>query len=164
MKIEKNNVKKFLFTCSHIVTPDLIELNEDLEICYGKFDEIKKYIKLDKNLRYIKSFEKEKDITIIEIIESDEIPDDKFLSPDLNCSAGYNNYSGEKIIIAGYPIDKINKGRHISSGEIIGIINNIEFQHNADTKNGSSGSPICSFHKQFVIGIHKQGDKKNKCN
>ena len=92
MKIEKNNVKKFLFTYSHIVTPDLIELNEDLEICYGKFDEIKKYIKLDKNLRYIKSFEKEKDITIIEIIESDEIPDDKFLSPDLNCSAGYNNY------------------------------------------------------------------------
>ena len=45
MKIEKNNVKKFLFTCSHIITPDLIELNEDLEICYGKFDEIKKYIK-----------------------------------------------------------------------------------------------------------------------
>ena len=115
-------------------------------------------------MRFIRAFENEKDITIIEIIESDEIPDNKFLSPDLNYSAGYNNYSGEKIIVAGYPIDKVNKGRHISSGEIIEIMNDIEFKHNADTKNGSSRSPICSFDKQYVIGIHKQGDRKDKCN
>lgn len=164
MKIEKNNFKKFLFTCSHIVTQDLIDSNEDIEISYGKFDEMKKIINLNKNLRFIRAFEREKDITIIEIIESDEIPDNKFLSPDLNYSTGYDNYSREKIIVAGYPIDKVNKGRHISSGEIIGILNDIEFQHNADTKNGSSGSPICSFDKQYVIGIHKQGDKKDKCN
>ena len=164
IKIEKNNIKKFLFTCSHIVNQDLIDSNEDLEIFYGKNDEIKKIINLNKNLRFIRAFENEKDITIIEIIESDEIPDNKFLSPDLNYSAGYNNYSGEKIIVAGYPIDKVNKGRHISSGEIIEIMKDIEFKHNADTKNGSSGSPICSFDKQYVIGIHKQGDRKDKCN
>ena len=42
IKIEKNNIKKFLFTCSHIVKQDLIDSNEDLEIFYGKNDEIKK--------------------------------------------------------------------------------------------------------------------------
>ena len=53
---------------------------------------MKKIINLNKNLRFIKAFEREKDITIIEIIESDEIPDNKFLSPDLNYSTGYDNY------------------------------------------------------------------------
>ena len=101
---------------------------------------------------------------LIEIIESDEIPEDKFLSSDLNYSSGYNNYLREKIIVAGYPIDKKYEGRHISSGEIIGIINKFELKHNADTKIGSSGSPICSFEKQYMIGIHKQGDMKDKCN
>ena len=73
---------------------------------------------------------------LIEIIESDEIPEDKFLSSDLNYSSGYNNYLREKIIVAGYPIDKKYEGRHISSGEIIGIINEFELKHNADTKIG----------------------------
>lgn len=164
MKIDKKYIKRCLLTCSHIITQDLIDLKEDMEIFYGKGDNIKKIINLNKNLRFIKSFGNEKDITIIEIIESDEIPEDKFLSPDLNYSSGYNNYLREKIIVAGYPIDKKYEGRHISSGEIIGIINEFELKHNADTKIGSSGSPICSFEKQYVIGIHKQGDMKDKCN
>ena len=91
---------------SHVVTPNLIDSRENLEIFYGKGDSKNKIINLNINIRFIKSFGDEKDITIIEIIESDEIPENKFLLPDLNYSAGYNSYKNEKIYVAGYPIVK----------------------------------------------------------
>ena len=69
MKIDKKYIKRCLLTCSHIITQDLIDLKEDMEIFYGKGDNIKKIINLNKNLRFIKSFGNEKDITIIEIID-----------------------------------------------------------------------------------------------
>lgn len=160
MKIEEEN---YLITCNHIVDNEIINSNETLEIIYGKKDETKKEIKLN-SFRIIKTFGRNKDITLIEIKESDQIPEDKYLFPDLNYKDGYNVYNKEKIYIAGYPLDKRFKERQISSGEIINIINGYEFQHNADTGKGSSGSPICSFDSQHVIGIHKQYDIKEKIN
>ena len=160
MKIEEEN---YLITCNHIVDNEIINSNETLEIIYGKKDETKKEIKLN-SFRIIKTFGRNKDITLIEIKESDQIPEDKYLFPDLNYKDGYNDYNKEKIYIAGYPLDKRFKERQISSGEIINIINGYEFKHNADTGKGSSGSPICSIDRQHVIGIHKQYDNKEKIN
>ena len=62
--------------------------------------------------------------------------------------------------MAGYPNVLNNLGeRHIPSG-LINVIKNFEFEHSLDTREGSSGSPVCLVDNQLVIGIHKGGNKK----
>ena len=59
----------------------------------------------------------------------------------------------------------MHKGdKHYSAG-IIKKINDNEyvFEHNCDTKEGSSGCPIINYNK-FVIGIHYGYDKEHKIN
>ena len=120
-------------------------------------------IKLDKNKRIIKCY-KELDVTLIEILEEDNIPEEKYLSPDLNYkNDGFSFYQDSQIYTAGYPDVIIYKReRHMSSG-IINKINENDFEHTCDTRKGSSGSPIINVNKQ-VIGIHYGGDKQNKIN
>ena len=135
-------------------------------ICYGKKNnEEKKNILLDKVQRFITSFEeKEKDVTIIEILKKDEIPESKYLMPDLNYKYGYDIYKTGKFFLAGYPKDEIyNKERHISSGKIIKI-KGTEFSHSLDTRSGSSGAPICLINNLQVIGIHKSGSISKSVN
>ena len=115
--------------------------------------------------KIIKFFEPPIDITVIEIIEDDKIPEKKFLYPDLNYKHGYSFYLGQNCCLAGYPKNENNEGeRCISSGEIKKV-NDLEFIHSMDTRSGSSGSPICLLDKNMcVIGVHKEGDKINKAN
>ena len=124
----------------------------------------KKKFTLDINKRFIKCYLKPIDICIIEILEKDNISENKFLYPDLNYKRGFNYYKNEKICLAGYPNVLKNQGeRHLSSGLIKEIIGNYEFEHSLDTRNGSSGAPICLIDKNpLVIGIHKMGNKKKK--
>ena len=90
MKININGkMLNCLLTCSHIISQNDIISKNYIDLYYDKRDREHKRIKLDKNIRYIKSFEDKKDITIIEIIDSDEIKEDKYLSPDLNYKTGY---------------------------------------------------------------------------
>ena len=159
---KEKKYKYYLLTCSHIISQNMINSNEAFKIFYGKNDQQENEINLNENLRFIKSF-KNLDITIIEIIDNDKIPKNKFLSPDYNYKYGFDSYKNEKIYIAGYPMKGEYEGRHISVGKITESIENFEFKHDASTMEGSSGSPICS-EKQFVIGVHKQGDKKKKIN
>ena len=71
---------KCLITCYHVINPDLEKENIEIEIYNNK------KMKLKFKNRYIKYIEKPKDITIIEINESDEIYKDiEFLIYDLNC-------------------------------------------------------------------------------
>ena len=161
MKVNINNRKiNLLLTCNHVITKNLISQKASIKILYGKkIKETTKIIDLDFNKRFIRSFEHPIDITLIEIIENDEIPEEKYLFPDLNYKNGYNFYKGKDIYLAGYPSSETNKGeRCISSGEIKEI-KNFEFSHSLDARKGSSGSPICLIDNKCVIGIHKQGDK-----
>ena len=94
-------------------------------------------------------------------MESDNIPEKKFLFPDRNyLDGGYNSYDKKNFILAGYPGENIGPlDRYCSSGKITKV-ENFEFQHDLDTRRGSSGSPICLYNNLNVIGIHKSGDKK----
>ena len=164
MNINDNNIH-FLITCNHIITNNLINSKNEILIYFGKQrNEKKKNIVLDKNVRYIKSFKDPIDLTLIEIIAEDEIPENKFLNPDLNYKNGFNLYNDNFFYLAGYP----NNGsliyeRCISSGKIIGI-GKYEFKHTLDTRSGSSGSPICTRDTINVIGIHKKGDEYKNIN
>ena len=68
------------------------------------------------------------DVTFVEILKEDKIGEDKFLVPDFSYKNGYNFYANEKnyFYLAGYPQ---NNERSISSGNIIEIFEEPEFEH-----------------------------------
>ena len=160
----KNNQYKFLFTCNHSIPQQVIDSKIVISIYYGKQnEEIKKEIELDTNKRYIKTYE-DLDATIIEIKKEDDIPPQKYLFPDLNYKIGLQHYQNAEVYTAGYPNVKIYRGdKHYSAGIIKKVNDNCFFEHNCDTKAGSSGCPILNYDK-FVIGIHFGCDNGHKIN
>ena len=141
-----------LMTNGHLINKEIIESNETIEIYYD-FGNIKNKINLDKNERFIKEYNY-LNITIIEIIEEDNINEDYYLLPYLD----YNNLEDKKIYIPQYP-----EGNNIinSEGEIIKI-DKYKIIHNVNTKKDSSGSPIFLKNTNKVIGINKQRKKNEK--
>ena len=168
---KKDKIFFSLFTNYHVISKDLVNSKDTISIYYGpKGEETRKAIKLDESQREIFCFEKPKDVTIVEILKSDNIPEDKYLLPDMNYkNGGFNMYSESDFYLAGYPsVDDIYNEyegeRHVSSGKIKRVFNNFEFEHTLDTRPGSSGSPICLINNRCVIGIHKSGDKNTFIN
>ena len=164
MKIDINKkTYNCLLTCYHSITEEDINSNKNIYIFFGKSqNETKIKIKLNKNKRFIKCLE-QLDVTIIEILKTDNIKEDKFLFPDLNYINGYSQYINNPIYTGGYPCVEIyNKQRHISSGKIVEIKDGI-ITHKCDTRYGSSGSPLID-NKKRVIGIHFGFDEKRTKN
>ena len=152
---KKNN---FLLTCAHSISQQNIDSKMKIKIFYEKKniknEEAENEIELDINKRFIKSYKNIGfDTTIIEIIPEDNIPEDKYLYPDLNYKNGYEQYLGCQIFAGGFPNVDVFKGdKHFSLGEITKI-GKKTFTHNCDTREGSSGSPLLNI-DQKVIGIH----------
>ena len=144
---------KLLITNYHVIYPKLINNNIQIEIWNNK--------KMNLNLqgRYIKFLDIPKDITAIEIKITDEIYKDiQFLNYDLNYHHnGYNIYKNKFVFSIQHPN---GQDASTASGSIIDIYN-YQFDHNVDTENGSSGSPIILLNLMMVIGIHKNSDTKN---
>ena len=141
---------KLLITNYHIIFPDLINNNIQIEIWNNK--------KMTFNLkgRYNRFLKLPKDITAIEIKATDEIYKDiQFLSYDLNYyHSGYNIYKDKYIFSIEHPL---GQEAAAASGKIINIYD-FQFDHDIDTDNGSSGSPIILLNLMMVIGIHKNTD------
>ena len=154
-----------LLTNHHVISQEDINNSKTINIYFGeKQNEKKRYIKLDKKERYIKCFKEPIDVTVIEIINNDNIPENKYLSPDLNYINGFDNYKNKDFYLAGYPKSQnFKKERHCSSGKILSV-NNYLFKHSLDTSEGSSGSPICLLENQLAIGIHMGGIEIKKIN
>ena len=163
MKTRIKGIQKyFILSNYHVISQSDVDQKKDITIYINETNnEIKKIIKLDKNKRLIKCFDKPKDVTLIEILKEDNINEDKYLIPDLNYkNEGFNYYVGKNFFLTGYPHSfEYPKEPHISSGKIDSIKNDFEFKHSLDTRAGSSGSPICLINK-FIIGIHKAGNKE----
>jgi V8-like Glu-specific endopeptidase len=156
-----SNTIKYLITNYHVINPDLI--NEDIEIEIEIWNH--KKMKLSLNNYNIKYFEDPKDITVIEIKNSNEIYKDiNFLDYDRNYINGYKIYNNVDVFSIEHPFGKIAA---CASGKIIKIYD-YEFDHNISTDNGSSGCPIILLNDNInliqVIGIHKNADKLEKIN
>ena len=151
---------KCLITNYHVINPSLENGNIEIEI------HNKNKMKLKFNNRYIKYIERPRDITIIEIKETDEIYNDiEFLDYDNNYTKrGYIIYKDVDVFSIEHPN---GKDAASASGIIINIYE-FEFDHNIATDKGSSGCPIILLNNNInmiqVIGIHKEGDKKHKIN
>ena len=147
------NLFYFLVTNYHVVHENI----KSIEIEIWNKNNIE--LNLQTNERYIKYFEKPKDITCIQIKEN-EINNITYLNYDLNYKRGYNQYLNIEALALGYP-----KGNDLSSGsgKIKGI-NKFEFNHNIPTDNRSSGSLIILFSTLTVIGIHKAANHHKRLN
>ena len=125
---------------------------------------MKKKFKLDKNERIIECFNDSIniDVTIIEIIEKDNIDDSYFLLLNLDYNIENESFINKEIQASQY---FGRKYLSLEMGRITGRSseNDYIFYHNADTTLGSSGSPILLKEEKKVIAIHK-GAKDNKIN
>ena len=146
---QKNLEKiKFLQTEKRLIEKQLIEHNKCIEeqnLINKEYKYEKEFtqIKLDEKERYIK-YNQKLDFAIIEIKAEDKIKDKYFLTPNLNDK----NFINENIIIVQFPLaGKLSK----SEGKIIRT-DNYKLYHDADTKSGSSGSPIFLKGTTEVIG------------
>ena len=137
-----------LMTNHHIVTKEIIESNEIIDIRYNLEKEWIK-IKLDKTKRFI-IYDFHIDITIISILPEDKVKNKFFLLPNLNNI----NYIDKDIYIPQFP-----QGKNLSYSEgKIRRSNNLHLIYDASTNKGSSGSPIFLKETTEVIGIHKGGN------
>ena len=177
MKIPHENTNEyfnFLVTNCHVIPESIVEEKKEIDIFFGNSKmERNRKIDLDRNKRYIKC-NKDCDYTVIQILNRDNISNGKYLYPEPNYKKGCEFYLNKPCYLAGYPIISKNKEgflnkkleRCISPGKITRInkVYNYDFEHYLETKNGSSGSPICSIDDGKVIGIHKGGIKQFQIN
>ena len=131
---------------------------ETINISYKENnEEMKIKIKLDKNQRFIKIFNKPISLALIEILENDNIPNDKYLYPDLNYKKGFKIYEKKNFCLAGYSGNEIkNNKKCIYSGEIKTLFDrhNFLFEHSLRGNTCIVGSPISLMDNDFIIGIH----------
>ena len=162
IKLERNNKEFYcIMTNEHVITKEHINKKEEILINY---DNEKKFliIKLDKKERIIESFKETLglDITLVEILPKDKIDNSFFLTPNYNYTETYEEFINKDIEIVQYP-----KGNNLSlsKGKILKIFesNDYIFFHDADTENGSSGSPIVLKGEETVIALHR-GSAKDK--
>ena len=164
MKMKVNNKEmKCLFICNHLISNNDIKNKIIINIIYdkkGKEEEIN--IRLDENLRFIKNFNNNENITLIEIIKNDGIPEDKYLEPDLNYDDEFNKYKNLNIYLASYPGNSNVNEKSISLGRVTKVLDN-KFEYILDNNVGSFGSPICNNNCQ-VIGIYTSKNKNENIN
>ena len=140
-------------TNEHVISKDIINNNNStVYIFYDKELKIIN-IKWNEKERYIKRFNDiGLDITVIEILDNDNVSKDYFLFPKRVNE--YYRLINSQVYVPQYPKDK---GLKNARGKIKEI-NKYKFTHLASTGEGSSGSPIFLENSDEVIGIHKQGN------
>ena len=157
----KFNIDLETFYCllsnEHVLTNDIILNNMRIYIYYDSEYRVAN-ITLNKNERYIRSFiDMDLDITVVEILEKDNISKEYYLFNYLLDTINYNDLIKNNIYIPQYA-----KGKELVNAKgIITEINKYQFTHLASTEPGSSGSPIFLDNSVDVIGIHK-GSNKDK--
>ena len=152
------DIEKERFYClisnEHVIEEKL--LNKDNDIYFSYDNEFKKVnINLNNKERYMKSFKDiGLDITIVEILEEDNISKDYFLYPELK------EKKNEELIDSSIFIPQYPGGNELMNAKgKIKHIKKYEFTHLANTEQGSSGSPIFLENSIRVLGIHKEGSR-----
>ena len=136
------------------ISKEMIEKKESIKFFYENESKIKK-INLDSKERFIKNFKDiGNDITIIEILSSDEIEKECFLLPMIDYVDEFKELKNEEIITINQQRRKINylTGKRKE-------INKYSFTHSLKTENNSFGLPIFLKDDTKVIGVQKKGNE-----
>ena len=164
LKYPDKDTKMFcLITDNHIINQDMLDNKEYLEI---KLNKETKKINLNKKRR--KWTDIEKDYTCIEILEDDNLFQNRKLF-DINdycynIDYNKNNYDNKGIIIVA-----IGKTKEIEFAPGVLFAEESKnsqylFFHNCSTESGFSGGPIILKNDLSIIGIHRGYDKEKEMN
>jgi hypothetical protein len=160
IQLFKRNKQFFcLMTTEQVVNKKMIEDKVTIDIKYD-VESKNLEIKLNSEERSIKDFiELNMDIVVIEILPSDNIPQEYFLLPLKDYMDNYNKLINKEIMILHYANGEINS----SFGKINRLVEskNSGFIHDACADKGASGSPIFLEGNTRVIVINKS-ENKNK--
>ena len=152
----KNINIKALITCNHILDEKYFQNYKKVFFCL--YDKKKISLSIDNDRMLY--FNKDLDITIIEIKNNDNIT--HFLDLDSDCleEEGSIMFERKSIYNISYPKDK---DVSVSYG-MINKINNSEIYHLCCTEKGSSGSPLINLRNNNVFGIHVGSSEKFNLN
>ena len=142
--------KNFLMTNYHVIDEIYINKNKEIPLL---LNDNKTIFIIDLNKKREKYFNKEYDITLIEIKEDEKIR--KYLELDDNLFNDNEKiyYRKKSIYILHYIFGK----KICVSYGILQSIYNYDITHSCSTDKGSSGSPIINLENNKVIGIHTEG-------
>ena len=134
-------------TCEHVITRDMIQQRKTMNFYYDSMEAKTQEIELNPEKRFIQDFVRlyeiddsidiNIDAVVIEILPEDEIPKVFFLTLNENYINNYEGLKNKEITIIQYPEGNLE----YSFGKIKNI-DRYEITHTANTKYGSSGSPI----------------------
>ena len=153
ISVEDKLVPVFI-TNYHVINREYLESKNEIEV--EIYNEKSKVIKIKDKVKY---FNKDYDVTIIEI---DEKKDGKYEYLELDDNILNNNkikqYIGKSIYIIQYPSYQENQQLSVSYGIIKSRFEEkqYDFIHYCSTEFGSSGSPILNIYNNKIIGIHKK--------
>ena len=147
--------KIVLITNNHIINENVNEIKIKI-----KEENESRIININDRIKY---FNKEYDITIIEIKDNEinnylEL-DDNLINDIINNYNKNEEYIDETIYIIQYPENKLSVSYGILNS--IYIDKKYNFNHKCSTKVGSSGSPILNINNNKIIGVHKEGKNNN---
>jgi hypothetical protein len=142
-----------LITCYHLLKENYLEDHDTLYFSYFLGEE-KKKVSLYLSIKRIIYFDKELDVTIIEIkLEDKNLDIYSFLEMDQEINVNNPILKNREIYLLHYP--KGVQDIIFSKGRINDLIDNTNFIANYDSEPGSSGSPVIDYEKKKVIGIHR---------
>lgn len=144
----QNKNTNVLITNYHIIDHKFLEENKKIELSLNNDKQMKIINLEEKRIIYIN---KQFDITLIEVKEQDNIKN--FLKLDENILKDNSEILYNKLSI--YILHYTKSNNALVSYGILKEINNHNFLHSCNTKEGSSGSPIINLSNNKVIGIHK---------
>ena len=152
---DENNMLPVFITNNHVINEKLLyEENSTIEVEIKEFGV--KTINLNNRMKYTN---KDYDITIIEVKDTDVLGNNLELDDNIINNVIKNENKNEKYInktlyIIQYPGGNLS----VSYGTLENIDENKKytFYHKCSTKPGSSGSPILTLNNK-IIGIHRQG-------
>ena len=152
-----------MMTCEHVIKREMIQQRKKISFYYDSIKIKTQEIELDPEKRCIQDFVRLNEIdnnidinidaTVIEILPEDNISQDNFLSPNENYLNNYDNLTNQDIAIMQYP----ERDLEYYYGKIKQI-DKYQITHTANTKPGSSGSPIFLVNTFKVVGIHQGGN------
>ena len=144
-----------LITNEKVIKNEIINNNNKISLYFNNELKIKD-LKADSNKRYIKTFiDIGLDITLIEILDNDNIPKDLFLYNEDEFDK--NSFINRKIRVSQY----LEGNEFVNNKGKIIKINQYEFIYSTDMVYDSSGSLILLENSDYILGIHK-GNNEDK--
>ena len=150
----KKETLKVFMTNYHVLNEKSLEENKKLNLLLNDEKEI---LKIDLEIKRKTYFNKDYDITIIELKDEDRIEDYLELDDNLFQDDAEIIYVDKSIYILQYP----NGQNACVSYGLLFNIDEYNISHRCSTEKGSSGSPILNLQNNKVIGIHSKGSQYN---